>query len=96
MPYLTDIVDAAMNHIDGTTQPDIGNFAAHVQAFSHFRVNFPDGTNREAPTEDKAEELARIWLANRMSMQDNPAWAPARSTMHELGITITGFLAVTY
>lgn len=96
MTYLTSIVDSALATIDGNDETAIREFASHIERFSVFRVNFPDGSNRDAPDEDKAEELARIWLANRMSMQDNPNWKPSRETMHDLGITITGFLAVTY
>lgn len=98
MPHLTDIIDSAIKfiHEEHNINAPTNHFAEHVSGFKGFTVNFPDGSNRDAPDEEKAEEIARVWLANRMSKQDDASWRPSRETMHNLGITITGLLAVTY
>lgn len=97
MTYLTHVVDSALAQInDMHNNEELGHFASHVTGFSRFTVNFPDNTSRDTTDELKAEEIARTWLANRMGKQDDPTWQPSRTTMHDLGITITGLLSVTY
>lgn len=89
---LTSTIEMAKESLRASDDP-IVPFLGQI---SGFRVSFPDGSDRSAPTEDVAYSLAVTWLANRMSKQDDPNWKPSRDTLHDLGVRITAFLEISY
>lgn len=94
--HITTIFTHAKLAMSTSNEDSVETFASMCEDFVSFEVEFPDGSKRQATDELNAYEIARVWLANRLSKQDDPTWKPSHTTLRDLGVRISGLLKVSY